>query len=763
MNRKPTPAMDALVLATYEKGTGDTGRYMLSGNMRTIQGLVSRGLAELTGRSTRYRHPSLGWREEQHIALTQDGINYAIRLKVRREADQRDEERRDVRTEAARTVGEGELFEVEITSNGTTRLLGRHDAVDLLTRTRLEKGASFAREGETVVIRNKRGETVMTVRAAEDLPTEADVVDAPHVLHMPDGRTVGEVTPERVRKIVRNLRMKRVRFSQDAEGAICVDGRRYVPVREGGAGEGPQGGESPAFAPRAERVPVSDLHPGDQFVTHCCWKVLATDGRTFTAVSSEGRKIVQTVEEGTRVLRTRRAVQVEPQGMYVRRTGGLGLGWTRRVCEANAAAVRETVAQARLRGDAVAVEEGGVIRVEGAGVVDPGNEGAGGRCPVWFVPVEPQEGGKAERPALAPEHGEDCAECAAGERVPHLYVAPMKSASAPHAPRMVATCCSCGEGIEKPLNGPRPACTHEGEARPNGGVVLGGYVVRPAERGTCYTDRHLVTDVPRWKTRNYVPRCGECVAADLGVSVDKLPVPQEAVSAPESAQEDPQGGMTPDGVREAVQRALEWMPRGERALWRYREASEVLAREEKRIGRIMRKLVKEGGRPAVEADAIEQHARVVRALRAARVFEAEGVVCRELRVLKREPWRGGQVCGHQLVYGMGAHSERYCGERKAAGEVECAQHARETREEYGVVRVAPGNALGDLGAPVVPLWEPYEGEEPVQPTEDEVEAFRQMWPGEGDLCGKCGRIRGSWPVERGVKCSPKDWAICIRP
>ncbi|MEV7776274.1 hypothetical protein [Kitasatospora sp. NPDC086791] len=33
-------------------------------------------------------------------------------------------------------------------------------------------------------------------------------------------------------------------------------------------------------------------------------------------------------------------------------------------------------------------------------------------------------------------------------------------AALPPAGPMVAGCCSCGAGIERPLNGPRPACTH---------------------------------------------------------------------------------------------------------------------------------------------------------------------------------------------------------------------------------------------------------------------------------------------------------------
>lgn len=179
------------------------------------------------------------------------------------------------------------------------------------------------------------------------------------------------------------------------------------------------------------------------------------------------------------------AIEVQ-RGMYARHTGAHGRGWTRRICEDNAASVRDMIERAHRRGDAVTVEDGGVIRVDSAGVVDPSHDGAGQPCPVWFVPVRP-------------------------------------AAEEPPAPRMVATCCSCGAGIEMPMNGPRPACTHNGEERPNGGIVVAGYVVRPAERGTCYTDRHHVTDVPRWESGNYVPRCGECVAEHLGVSVSDLP------------------------------------------------------------------------------------------------------------------------------------------------------------------------------------------------------------------------------------------------
>jgi hypothetical protein len=106
--------------------------------------------------------------------------------------------------------------------------------------------------------------------------------------------------------------------------------------------------------------------------------------------------------------------------------------------------------------------------------------------------------------------------------------------AAEEAPRMVATCCSCGADAQMPMDGPRPACTHNGETRPNGGIVIAGKVVRPAAPGTCYTDRHIVRDVARWEAGNYVPRCGECVAEHLGVNVDALPVAvEEAAPAAE--------------------------------------------------------------------------------------------------------------------------------------------------------------------------------------------------------------------------------------
>ncbi|MEV7814237.1 hypothetical protein AB0P05_26455 [Streptomyces flaveolus] len=98
------------------------------------------------------------------------------------------------------------------------------------------------------------------------------------------------------------------------------------------------------------------------------------------------------------------------------------------------------------------------------------------------------------------------------------------------------------------------------------------------------------------------------------------------------------------------------------------------------------------------------------------------------KTLPREPWRGSQICGHQIAYGM-PWSE-FCPKRKAPGEVECAEHAEDARMQYGTVRIAPGNATGDPSAPLALLWEPYDGAEPVQPTEDELSRYAAILGGE---------------------------------
>ncbi|MFF0629758.1 DUF3560 domain-containing protein [Streptomyces sp. NPDC004296] len=133
---------------------------------------------------------------------------------------------------------------------------------------------------------------------------------------------------------------------------------------------------------------------------------------------------------------------------------------------------------------------------------------------------------------------------------PHTWAFCDRAALEPRV--MVATTCSCGASAEMPLDGPRPACTHDGETRPGGWLVIGGYKVRPADVGTCYTDRHTVHDVPRWEAGNYVPRCAECVAEHLGADAAELPAhphtpPADAADVaadPETAQQQEESGPT---------------------------------------------------------------------------------------------------------------------------------------------------------------------------------------------------------------------------
>lgn len=67
-----------------------------------------------------------------------------------------------------------------------------------------------------------------------------------------------------------------------------------------------------------------------------------------------------------------------------------------------------------------------------------------------------------------------------------------------------------------------------------------------------------------------------------------------------------------------------------------------------------------------------------------------------MRTLPREPWRGGQICGEQLEYGVVPGRSVFCGEFKKLGSPVCEQHDKELREDnYGVLpKFAPGNATG---------------------------------------------------------------------
>ncbi|MGA5598332.1 hypothetical protein ACPCSE_29280 [Streptomyces cellulosae] len=151
-------------------------------------------------------------------------------------------------------------------------------------------------------------------------------------------------------------------------------------------------------------------------------------------------------------------------------------------------------------------------------------------------------------------------------------------------------------------------------------------------------------------------------------------------------------------------------------------------------------------RPASGAEERHERAEAAREDVVSERLAAEEAKALELR---REPWRGGQICGWQMSYGTGGPSG-YCGRFKALGERLCAQHQEEHGEE--IRRWAHGNAeglalvrtvwgwsvfdqYGDLCASAddraelersygfALLWEPYEGTEPVEPTEEERAAF----------------------------------------
>jgi len=125
------------------------------------------------------------------------------------------------------------------------------------------------------------------------------------------------------------------------------------------------------------------------------YAVLKRRGRTTTLRALEGAEGSPVVdipaEEPQPVADGDHMEEIRPQGRYIRYTGALGRGWARRVCEDNAASVREEIARARRAGRSPRGQDGSVIRVEDAGVVDPSFEHAGAPCPAWFVPVYSEE------------------------------------------------------------------------------------------------------------------------------------------------------------------------------------------------------------------------------------------------------------------------------------------------------------------------------------------------------------------------------------
>lgn len=137
---------------------------------------------------------------------------------------------------------------------------------------------------------------------------------------------------------------------------------------------------------------------------------------------------------------------------------------------------------------------------------------------------------------------------------------------------MVGGCCSCGAATEWPLNGPRPACAHDGTTYPDGSVVVGGYRVTPKGKGRCFTDFHDVDGVALYEARNTVARCGLCVAADIGVDPSALPA-----VAPESSRMSGMRQALGDSSAVADSRA-DVSPAGPRTVEEEAEAADIVIR-----------------------------------------------------------------------------------------------------------------------------------------------------------------------------------------
>lgn len=103
----------------------------------------------------------------------------------------------------------------------------------------------------------------------------------------------------------------------------------------------------------------------------------------------------------------------------------------------------------------------------------------------------------------------------------------------------------------------------------------------------------------------------------------------------------------------------------------------------------------------------------------------------EHRTLPREPWRGSMICGMQISYGMPGST--FCAERKADGAYACQAHWNEMIEDGESLVFAPGNAIGESHWAIRLLWEPMEGEEPIEASAEEVAAYAAiLTPGRGE-------------------------------
>ncbi|MEV8344489.1 hypothetical protein [Streptomyces niveus] len=135
--------------------------------------------------------------------------------------------------------------------------LGRTIAGDtmrlLWTKTK-KKGARGCLVDATVwsVVSHRRARTLRAVTAAVETlgrdsnkyardaaPLPEDVVDAPHAVFSDGHQVHAGIPAAHVRTIVKNRRFRGWTFHQDDENAICIEGRRYVPVQPAPAEETP--------------------------------------------------------------------------------------------------------------------------------------------------------------------------------------------------------------------------------------------------------------------------------------------------------------------------------------------------------------------------------------------------------------------------------------------------------------------------------------------------------------------------------------------
>jgi hypothetical protein len=98
-----------------------------------------------------------------------------------------------------------------------------------------------------------------------------------------------------------------------------------------------------------------------------------------------------------------------------------------------------------------------------------------------------------------------------------------------------------------------------------------------------------------------------------------------------------------------------------------------------------------------------------------------------IKTLPREPWRGSMICGYQVSSGGWGRPMEFCAERKADGLPMCEAHFDEVMAEYGHVQMAPGNALGAPRWALRLLWEPHEGDSPIEPSAEEMERYAPLF------------------------------------